>query len=132
LQDRPPFQLRAITYNDEAVSWSKNNHLMGNRLLPSSDNRDNIFFGTSGNIWAELMINHNICTMGLLSYAYLCPCPQFLKVAEDELSVYSASSQCDKPPFSVFTTPLYLVASGQTWYMETQEFGPLVQNSSFS
>jgi hypothetical protein len=79
------------------------------------------------------------------------PCPQFfclikhiahvctLKMAEDELSAYSASSQgmpelCNKPPFSAFTRPLSLAfrGSGQTWHMESQEFGPRVQNFDFT
>jgi hypothetical protein len=42
LQDRPPLQTRAITYNDEAAPWSRSNYLMGTRLLPSSDDSDNI------------------------------------------------------------------------------------------
>jgi hypothetical protein len=66
------------------------------------------------------------------------PCPQFfcllkpiahvctLKMAEDELSAYSASliKPCNKPPFSAFTMPLYLALRGRgwTWHMESQEF----------
>jgi hypothetical protein len=33
--------MRAITYNDEAASWSRSN-LMGTRWLPSSDDNGNI------------------------------------------------------------------------------------------
>jgi hypothetical protein len=43
LQDRPPLQMRTIAYNDEATSWSRSNHLMGTRLLPSSGDSNNIF-----------------------------------------------------------------------------------------
>jgi hypothetical protein len=39
--------MKTINYNDEAVSWSRSNHLIKIRLLPSSDDRDNIFSGTS-------------------------------------------------------------------------------------
>jgi hypothetical protein len=38
--------MRTITYNDEAAPWSRSNYLMGTRLLPSSDDSDNIFPGT--------------------------------------------------------------------------------------
>jgi hypothetical protein len=40
---------------------------------------------------------------------------------------------CNKP-FSAFTIPLYwcLGADGQTWQVESQEFGPWVQNSGFN
>jgi hypothetical protein len=34
--------MRTITYNDEVVPWSRNNQLMETRLLPSSDDSDNI------------------------------------------------------------------------------------------
>jgi hypothetical protein len=44
--------MRTITYNDDAVLWSRINHLMETRLLPSSDDSDNklsgILFGTLG------------------------------------------------------------------------------------
>jgi hypothetical protein len=42
-QDRPPLQMRTIIYNDEAAPWSRSNHLFGIRLLPSSDDSNNIF-----------------------------------------------------------------------------------------
>jgi hypothetical protein len=61
-------------------------------------------------------------------------------MAEDELNVYSASSQwhvpscvinlCSLPSPCLFIWPL---GTGDwTWHMESQEFGPWVQNSSFS
>jgi hypothetical protein len=40
--------MKTITYDDEAAPWSRNNHLMGTRLLPSSDDIDNNFSGTLG------------------------------------------------------------------------------------
>jgi hypothetical protein len=49
--DRPPLQMGTITYNDETAPWSRSNHLMGTRLLPSSDDRDTfsgISLGTLG------------------------------------------------------------------------------------
>jgi hypothetical protein len=39
----PPLQMRTITYNDEASPWSRSNHFMRTRLLPSSDDNDNNF-----------------------------------------------------------------------------------------
>jgi hypothetical protein len=47
LQARPPLQMRTVTYNDESVLWSRSNHLMGTRLLPASDDSNNIS-GTPG------------------------------------------------------------------------------------
>jgi hypothetical protein len=38
--------MRTITYNDEAAAWSKNYHVLGTRLLPSSDDSDNNFSRT--------------------------------------------------------------------------------------
>jgi hypothetical protein len=38
--------MRTMTYIDEAASWSRNNLLMGSRLLPASDDSDNIFYRT--------------------------------------------------------------------------------------
>jgi hypothetical protein len=46
LQDRPPLQVRTIAYNDEAAPWSRSNYLMGTRLLPSTNDRDDIFSRT--------------------------------------------------------------------------------------
>jgi hypothetical protein len=40
------------------------------------------------------------------------------------------SKLCCKLPFSAFTMPLYLVF--RTWQMESQEFGPWVQNFGFT
>jgi hypothetical protein len=59
-------------------------------------------------------------------------------MSEDKLSAYSAvHTACpelwNKLPFSAFTMLLYLAfrGSGRTWHMESQEFGPCFQNSSF-
>jgi hypothetical protein len=46
LWDRPPLQVRTITYNDEAAPGSRNNHLRETRLLPSTDDNDNNFSKT--------------------------------------------------------------------------------------
>jgi hypothetical protein len=35
-----------ITYNDEAEPWSRSDHLLGTRLLLSSDDSNNNFSGT--------------------------------------------------------------------------------------
>jgi hypothetical protein len=40
--------MRTDTHNDEAATWSRSNHLMGTRLLPSSDDSDNNFSGALG------------------------------------------------------------------------------------
>jgi hypothetical protein len=79
------------------------------------------------------------------------PCPQFfcllkpishvcpLKVAEDELSAHSASPHSmSQAVINLLSLPSlclfiwYLGAVDQTWHMESQEFGPWVQNSSFT
>jgi hypothetical protein len=38
--------MRTVTYNDETAPWSRSNHPMGTRLLPSSDDRDDNFSRT--------------------------------------------------------------------------------------
>jgi hypothetical protein len=83
---------------------SRNNHLMGTRLLPSSDDRDNIFSRTLLlNPQTEIKVNQNTPVTGTV-YPYLCPLPLLLfplkaitlvctlKMAEDGLSTYFASS----------------------------------------
>jgi hypothetical protein len=45
-QDPPPTKIWIITYKDEAALWSRSNHLMENRLLPSSDDSDDNFCST--------------------------------------------------------------------------------------
>jgi hypothetical protein len=35
--------MRTITYNDEAAPWRRSNHLLGARLLSSSEDSDNNF-----------------------------------------------------------------------------------------
>jgi hypothetical protein len=45
------------TYNDEAAPWSRSNHPMGTRLLPSGDDRDNNFLRTPPETRTEIMIN---------------------------------------------------------------------------
>jgi hypothetical protein len=46
LQDRPPFQLRTVTYNDEAAPWNRKNHVLRSTWLPSSEDSGNNFSGT--------------------------------------------------------------------------------------
>jgi hypothetical protein len=46
--------VRTITNNDEVAPWSRSNHLMGTRLLPSGDDSDN--FSLLQNPWTEIMI----------------------------------------------------------------------------
>jgi hypothetical protein len=46
LQDRPPLQMRTVTHNDEAAPWSRRNHVLGTRSLPSNDDCDINFSGT--------------------------------------------------------------------------------------
>jgi hypothetical protein len=38
--------MRTMTYSDEAAPWSRSDHLMGTRWLPSGANSDNVFSGT--------------------------------------------------------------------------------------
>jgi hypothetical protein len=57
--------MRRVTYNEEAAPWSRSNHLMGTRLLPSSDDSDNIFSRTTpGNHWTEIMVNQSTPLIG--------------------------------------------------------------------
>jgi hypothetical protein len=38
--------MRTLTYNEEALTWSRNNHALGTTSLLSSDDSDNNFSGT--------------------------------------------------------------------------------------
>jgi hypothetical protein len=38
--------MKTTIYNDETALYSSNNHFMGSKLLPSSDDSDIIFSGT--------------------------------------------------------------------------------------
>jgi hypothetical protein len=49
--------MRTITYNDEAALWSRNNYVLGTRLLPSSDGSDNIFMDPFLERLAKMMVN---------------------------------------------------------------------------
>jgi hypothetical protein len=64
--------MRIITYNDEAAPWSRCNHLMGTRLLPSSDDRDNNIYRNLWNPWTEMMVNQTTPVTGTV-YVHLCP-----------------------------------------------------------
>jgi hypothetical protein len=57
LQGRTPLQIRTIASNDEATPWSKNNHLMGARLLHSSDDSENTFSRDALRTRTEVMVN---------------------------------------------------------------------------
>jgi hypothetical protein len=63
--------MRTSTYNDEAVPWSRSNHSMGTRLLPSSD--ESINFSGIPHKRIEIMINQTTLCLGLLNYVYLSP-----------------------------------------------------------
>jgi hypothetical protein len=96
--------MRAITYNDKAAHWSRSNHLTGARLLPSSDDSDNFSRTLLWNSQAEIIVNQNTPVTGIVQL-YFHPMPLILclfkakvhicapKMAEDELNVYSVSSQ---------------------------------------
>jgi hypothetical protein len=56
--------MRTITYNDEAAPWSRSRYLMRTRLLPSSDDSDNIFSNPSGKAWTEIMVNQTTPVTG--------------------------------------------------------------------
>jgi hypothetical protein len=99
--------MRTIIYNDEAGLWSRSNHLMEIRLLPSSDDNDSIFSRTH---WEPLDWNNGqseyTCDWDwdCLTMHTFVPCLQFFylfkpvahvctpKMTEDELSAYSFSS----------------------------------------
>jgi hypothetical protein len=70
--------MRTITYNDEAAPWSKSNHVLGTRLLPSSDDCDDSF-SLLQNPQAAIMVNQITLVTGTV---YLCisfvPCPNSL------------------------------------------------------
>jgi hypothetical protein len=38
--------MSSITYKDEAATWSRNNHVLGIKLLPTSDDSNNNFSET--------------------------------------------------------------------------------------
>jgi hypothetical protein len=69
-----PSQMKMIAYSDEAASWSRNNHLMGTRLPPSSKDSDGNNFSRNR---TETMINPITLCPVLLNYAYLSPLHQF-------------------------------------------------------
>jgi hypothetical protein len=45
--------MKKITYSDEAAPWSRSNHLMGTRLLSSSNDSDN----NPGRTRSEIKVN---------------------------------------------------------------------------
>jgi hypothetical protein len=63
-------QMRAITCDDEAAPWSRSNHLMGTRLLSSSDDSHNNFFRTLHRTRTEIKINQTMLCVRLLNYVY--------------------------------------------------------------
>jgi hypothetical protein len=67
----------AISFgNDENAPWSRNNHVMGTRSLPSSDNSN-----PSQDPWTEIMTNQATLVTELFNYAYLLsPAPSALSV----------------------------------------------------
>jgi hypothetical protein len=72
LHNRPSFQTGTIIHNDEAVPSNRSNHLMGTRLLPSSDDSSNTFSGTL--LITPALRQWSIKThqwLGLFDYAYL-------------------------------------------------------------
>jgi hypothetical protein len=46
LTGQTPLQMKTTTYNDKAAPWSRSNHALGARVLPSSDDSDKNFSGT--------------------------------------------------------------------------------------
>jgi hypothetical protein len=73
--------MKIITFNDEAAPWSRNNHLMGIKLLSSSDDSNNNCFEIPHRTrtWM-IVINKATFCLGLLKYAYLCSLPQFFRL----------------------------------------------------
>jgi hypothetical protein len=139
LQDRPPLQMKTIIYNDEAAPWSRNSHLMGTKSLPSSDDSNNIFSRTLQHTCDQDCITmYNSCLLAsilLSTYTISCLYPEDgWRWAECLLCLFPRCYKLCNQCFFAFTMPFYLVFRDwwQTWHMESQEFGPRVQNSGFS
>jgi hypothetical protein len=64
--------MRIITYNDKVALWSRSNHLIGTRMLPS---RNNNFSETPQRTRTEIMINQATLFLELFNYAYFSPPP---------------------------------------------------------
>jgi hypothetical protein len=74
LPGQATLQMRTIAYNDEAAPWSRSNHLMRTRLLPSSNNN------LSQNLCrtrTKITINQATLGQGCLILHTSLPLPQF-------------------------------------------------------
>jgi hypothetical protein len=60
-----------LWWYDEAAPWSRSNYLMWIQLLPSSDDSDSNFSGTSCRTRTETMIKEDTLCPGLFNWAYL-------------------------------------------------------------
>jgi hypothetical protein len=86
--------MRTITYNDEALPWSRSTCLMGTRSLLSSDDSDN-FSRTPRRTRAEKMTNQITVCLGLLNCTYLSPPAPIFPLFKHIAYVYSDSGlQC--------------------------------------
>jgi hypothetical protein len=69
--------MRTITC-DKAVPWSRSDHLMVTRFLPSNDDSEENFSGTPPSSKTEIMVNQATLGLGQLNnYACLLPLLQF-------------------------------------------------------
>jgi hypothetical protein len=72
--------MRTTTYNDEAVPWSRSNHVLGTRSLPSSDDSGKNF--TTSKSKTEIMVSQ--APFGhwnmAVNCAYFLPCPNSLSI----------------------------------------------------
>jgi hypothetical protein len=125
--------MKTVTCNDEAAPWSRNNHLIRTRLLPSSEDSDNNLSGIPCKTRTEMMTNQATLCLGLFNYAYysLLTLIFFLLKSNAHVcilmlswSVYFASSHgvsllCNK---SILSAPyhyssLHLVFGGKWWVL---------------
>jgi hypothetical protein len=93
------------------------------------------------------MVNQTVPVTGTMSLSHLCPLPPVLslleptahvctpKMAEDGLRLtVPLPTVCPQPCINLlFLSPSLFIwqagAGGHTWHMESQEFGPWIQNS---
>jgi hypothetical protein len=49
--------MKTVSYNDEAIPWCRNTHVLGTRSFPSSNDSSNNFSRTFGRPRTEIIIN---------------------------------------------------------------------------
>jgi hypothetical protein len=71
--------MKTITCNDEAVAKNRSNHLIGTRMLPTSDDSENDFFGTLGSTRAKSQPGHTLTGTTSLCVVFI-PCPYYSSI----------------------------------------------------